>query len=98
MPHLIPYINLLNLSWIIKCLFLRNMAPLRQLLYLIKTNFFHFSLLCNVKVNVFVLVLNMNRNVRKRTFGSSDICRQQIFRLAGIFAHSDQNLHWVHFW
>ena len=32
-PHfmtvLIPYINLLNLSWIIKCLFLRNMEPLR---------------------------------------------------------------------
>ena len=31
MPHfmivLIPYINLLNLSWIIKCLFLRNMEP-----------------------------------------------------------------------
>ena len=25
---LIPYINLLNLSWIIKCLFLRNMKPL----------------------------------------------------------------------
>ena len=25
---LIPYINLLNLSWIIKCLFLRNMEPL----------------------------------------------------------------------
>ena len=25
---LIPYINLSNLSWIIKCLFLRNMAPL----------------------------------------------------------------------
>ena len=25
---LIPYINLLNLSWIIKCLFLRNMDPL----------------------------------------------------------------------
>ena len=24
----IPYINLLNLSWIIKCLFLRNMEPL----------------------------------------------------------------------
>ena len=33
MPHfmivLIPYINLLNLSWIIKCLFLRNMEPLK---------------------------------------------------------------------
>ena len=32
MPHfmivLIPYINLLNLSWIMKCLFLRNMEPL----------------------------------------------------------------------
>ena len=32
MPHfmivLIPYINLLNFSWIIKCLFLRNMEPL----------------------------------------------------------------------
>ena len=32
MPHfmivLIPYINLLNLSWIVKCLFLRNMEPL----------------------------------------------------------------------
>ena len=26
---LIPYINLLNLSWIINCLILRNMAPLR---------------------------------------------------------------------
>ena len=25
---LIPYINLLKLSWIIKCLFLRNMKPL----------------------------------------------------------------------
>ena len=25
---LIPYINLLNLSWIIKCPFLRNMDPL----------------------------------------------------------------------
>ena len=33
MPHfmivLIPYINLLNLSWIINCLFLRNMEPLK---------------------------------------------------------------------
>ena len=32
MPHfmivLIPYINLLNLSWVIKCLFLRNIEPL----------------------------------------------------------------------
>ena len=32
-PHfmvvLIPNINLLNLSWIIKCLFLRNMLPLK---------------------------------------------------------------------
>ena len=32
MPHfmivLIPYINLLNLSWIIKCLFLRDIEPL----------------------------------------------------------------------
>ena len=31
MPHfmivIIPYVNLLNLSWIIKCLFLRNMEP-----------------------------------------------------------------------
>ena len=27
---LIPYINLLNLSWIIKCLFLRNMEPLKN--------------------------------------------------------------------
>ena len=26
---LIPYINLLNLSWIIKCLFLRNIEPLK---------------------------------------------------------------------
>ena len=26
---LIPYINLLHLSWIRKCLFLRNMEPLR---------------------------------------------------------------------
>ena len=36
MPHfmivLIPYINSLNLSWIIKCLFLRNMEPLRILI------------------------------------------------------------------
>ena len=34
MPHfmtvLILYINLLNLSWIIKCLFLKNMEPLKQ--------------------------------------------------------------------
>ena len=33
-PHLmivlIPYINLINLSWIIKCLFLRNMEPLSR--------------------------------------------------------------------
>ena len=28
---LIPYINLLNLSWIIKCLFLRSMEPLGYL-------------------------------------------------------------------
>ena len=27
---LIPYINLLNLSWLIKCLFLRNMEPFRD--------------------------------------------------------------------
>ena len=35
MPHfmiiLIPYINLLNLSWIIKCLFLRTVEPLNSL-------------------------------------------------------------------
>ena len=34
MPHfiivLIKYINLLNLSWIMKCLFLRNMEPVRK--------------------------------------------------------------------
>ena len=34
-PHFmivsIPYINLLNFSWIIKCLFLRNMEPLRKM-------------------------------------------------------------------
>ena len=34
MPHfiivLMLYINLSNLSWIIKCLFLRNMEPLRS--------------------------------------------------------------------
>ena len=30
MNVLIPYNNLLNLSWIIKCLFLRNMEPLRE--------------------------------------------------------------------
>ena len=30
MIELIPYINLLNLSWITKCLFLRNMEPLKQ--------------------------------------------------------------------
>ena len=33
-PHyriaLIPHINLLNLSWIIKCLFMRNMEPLMK--------------------------------------------------------------------
>ena len=33
MPHfmiiLIPYINLLNLSWIMKCLFWSDMEPLR---------------------------------------------------------------------
>ena len=37
MPHfmivLILYINLLNLSWMIKCLFLRNREPLKILLY-----------------------------------------------------------------
>ena len=27
---LIPYINLLNLSWTIKCLFLNNMEPLKR--------------------------------------------------------------------
>ena len=27
---LIPYINLLNLSWRIKCLFMRNMEPLKE--------------------------------------------------------------------
>ena len=30
MVVLIPYINLFNFSWIIKCLFLRNMAPLSR--------------------------------------------------------------------
>ena len=34
MPHsmivLIPYINLLTLSWTIKCLFLRDMEPLMK--------------------------------------------------------------------
>ena len=38
MPHfmivLILYINLLNLSWIIKCLVLRDMEPLRYMPYL----------------------------------------------------------------
>ena len=34
---LIPYINLLNLSWIIKCLFLRNMEPLRMKFRMNKT-------------------------------------------------------------
>ena len=35
MPHFmivsIPYINLLNISWTIKCLLLRNMEPLKLL-------------------------------------------------------------------
>ena len=30
MTVLIPYINLLNLSWVIKCLFLRNTEPLKK--------------------------------------------------------------------
>ena len=34
---LIPYINLLKLSWIIKCLFLRNMEPLNQCHYTVNT-------------------------------------------------------------
>ena len=37
MPHFmiifIPYINLLNLSWIKKCLFLKNMEPLKMWIY-----------------------------------------------------------------
>ena len=55
MPHfmivLIPYINILNLSWIIKCLFLRNMEPLTErfmaapLLKLFLSFFFFFFLL-----------------------------------------------------
>ena len=28
--HVMPYVNLLNLSWIIKCLFLRNMETLKR--------------------------------------------------------------------
>ena len=36
MPHfmivLIPYINLLNLFWIIKCIFSRNMEPLKEVI------------------------------------------------------------------
>ena len=31
---LIPYINLLNLSWMVKCLFLRNMEPLSKSIWL----------------------------------------------------------------
>ena len=45
-PHfmivVIPYINLINLSWIIKCLFLRNMEPLMILMrYFFSDIFFH---------------------------------------------------------
>ena len=39
---LIPYINLLNLSWFIKCLILRNMEPLKALE---KLNAIHYFLL-----------------------------------------------------
>ena len=46
MPHfmivLIPYINLLNLSWIIKCLFFRNVEPLIWLIFLLKKMNFGF--------------------------------------------------------
>ena len=50
MPHfmivLILYINLLNLSWIKKCLFLRNMEPLNIVLILRTASFIHKTLKC----------------------------------------------------
>ena len=49
---LIPYINLSNLSWIIKCPFFRNMEPLILLLLLLliiiiikRTNIFNVNML-----------------------------------------------------
>ena len=68
MPHfmivLIPYINLLNLSWIIKCLFLSNMEPLKiskffsfsYLVYLFQTHFVYHP-----EINKYSL--NMSENI-----------------------------------
>ena len=52
---LIPYINLLNLSWIIKCLFLSNMEPLKI------SKFFSFSYLVYLFQTYFVYHPEINK-------------------------------------
>ena len=64
MPHfvivLIPYINLLNLPWIIKCLFLRNMEPLKVISNIISHK--GLSLLC---IFIFLYLMGINTLLRE---------------------------------
>ena len=52
----IPYINILNLSWIIKCLFLRNMEPFTPYLmsptYPLKFEQVHLTIINTEKISV----------------------------------------------
>ena len=57
---LIPYINLLNLSWIIKCLFLRNMELLRVGVGGLNTS---KSSLSPAPISTLVLLLTIPRKV-----------------------------------
>ena len=58
MVLLIPDINLINLSWVIKCLFFRNMEPLKYFIYsvvfhifrnLVEKDFKYVGTLCLLK-------------------------------------------------
>ena len=72
---LIPYINLLNLSWIIKCLFLRNIAPLRIrgicFIYLRILEYFEF--LIDVYQFGNIERHNLSRDIENSNYGIWDI-------------------------
>ena len=55
---LILYINLLNLSWIIKCLLLRNMVPLKYQSPLQQTTVFIFLIKLHLTVHEQTIHMN----------------------------------------
>ena len=68
---LMPYINLLNLSWIIKCLFLRNMEPLNKNKTIIRSTTEKNLPISNPKLDLY----NINAHTK---FGENTLILSQV--------------------